>query len=97
MALGVIVIDGKLLLCHGNSEQSKENPISMIEYKYRTLHECFNNNFPIDGVIPSLNIPPIAIDYSSHRNERSRYTSDPLPAAIYVTSGKSIIALTTPS
>ena len=96
MVLGTGITDGKLLLFHGISEQSKDKTISMIEYNHRTVYDCFNNKFSVDCGRPAVNLPPIPIDYSPHPKKRARYTYDPLPDAISVTSRNSISILTTP-
>ena len=44
-----------------------------------------------------MSLSPIVIDDSPRPNKISRYTYDPLPAAIFVTSGKSVSMFTTPS
>ena len=62
VALGMGVIDGNLLLCHGTSKQIKDNNFSMRYYNDRTVYDWFNNNFSVDCGIPDLNTPPIAID-----------------------------------
>ena len=61
VALGMGITYGKLILCHGISEKSKEKKISMIEYNYRKVYNCFNNNLSVDCGIPYLNLPPITI------------------------------------
>ena len=83
VALGMGITDVKLLLCHGISEQSKENNISMREYNDKTVYECFNNTFLFDYGSPYLNLPPIHIDDSHRTKKISWYTSDLLPSAIY--------------
>ena len=67
----------------------------MIEYNNRTVYDWFNNPFPVDGVSPSLNIPPIPIGDITRLNKISQYSFDPLPYAIYVAYGNSGNALTT--
>ena len=69
----------------------------MIEYNSKTVYECLNNTFPVDGVRSDFNLPHITIDDSPRLNKRYRYTSDTIPAAISVTSGNYGIMLTTPS
>ena len=69
----------------------------MIEYNNRTVYDCFNNIFTFYGGNPDLNLPPMPIDDSPRAEQKSRYTSDPLPAAISVASGKSGSKLTTTS
>ena len=48
------------------------------------------------GVTLYLNLPPITID-DIPAPKTSQYISDPLPAAIYITSGNSVGMFTTPS
>ena len=97
VALGMGITYGKLLLCHGISEESGDKNISMKEYNKRTFYDCFNNSFPADYGSPDLNLPPIIIDDISFPHKISRYTPDLLPAAISVASEKDVSTLTTPS
>ena len=96
VVLGMGITDGKLVLCCGVSEQSRDKKLLMREYNSRTVYDCFKNSFPVDFGIPDLNLPPMPIDNSPHLNKRARHTPDPLPAAIYVDSKKSVSTLTTP-
>ena len=34
----------------------------MKEYNYGTVYDCFKITFPVDGIIPYLNLPTITID-----------------------------------
>ena len=95
--LGMMIIYGNIILCHGISEGSEDNIFLTREYNYRTVYECFNNNFLYDFVIPNFNLPPINIDNSPHPDIRYRYTPDLIPYAISVASEKSVSTLTTPS
>ena len=97
VALGMGIIYAGLLFCHGISEKSKENAISMRECNDRTFYDWFNNLFSIDCGSPYLNFPHIPVDDSPRPNRMSWYTSDPLPAAISVTPGYYVSTLTTPS
>ena len=60
--LGMGIADGKLLYCHGFSEENVDRKISTLEYKNRTVYDCFNNPFTDEYGKPALNIPPITID-----------------------------------
>ena len=91
------IIDAKLLFYNVFSEQRKYKKISMREYNDRTVYNCLNNQFSVDYGNPALNIPPIPIDDITQPNKISQYNFDPLPAAIYFTSGKYFSGLTTPS
>ena len=71
--------------------------MSRREYNKRTFYDCSEKPFPDCCSSPALNPPSMPIDDSSRPNKRARYTPDPLRAAIYVASGKSIRNLTTPS
>ena len=97
VALGMGIIYGKLLFCHEIAYQSTCKKIPIIEYNDRTVYELFYNPFPVYGVIPDFNIPPITIDDIPLPNKRSQYTPDTLPAAISVTSVNYVSMLTTPS
>ena len=44
-----------------------------------------------------LNLSPMPIGNSTHPKKRTRYTSEPLTAEIYVAPGKYVSTLTTPS
>ena len=93
--MGIIYL--KLLLCHGVPDQSKDKKIPMRKYNYGTVYDCFNNNFLVDYSTLDLTPTPIPIDDSPRPNKISWYNSVPLPADIYVTSGNSVSAFTTPS
>ena len=77
-------------------QKTKEKKISIRHYNDRTFYGCFNNLFTAGFGSPALSLPPMPIYDSPHPNKRSRYTSDPLPAAIYVTSGNYVSTFTTP-
>ena len=62
VVLGLGITDGNLLFCYGISVGSVEKKISMIEYKNRTVYDCFSNPFTADCGSPALNSPPINID-----------------------------------
>ena len=97
VVLDMEIADGKLIFCHGISEQNNDKTISMREYNDRKFYGCFNNPFPVYGGSPALNLPPVPIDDSPCTNKRARHTSDLLPAAISVTSENSVGMLITPS
>ena len=97
VALGMGVTDGKLLLCHGISQDSDYKNISTLEYNDRTIYDCFNNPFTDEFGIPALNLPQIKIDDRPHPHKIARYTSDMIPVAISVTSEHPVSPLTTPS
>ena len=78
---------GNFLFCHGISEQSNNKTIPMKEYNNRTVYDCFNNPFLVYGGSPALNLSTLTIGDSPCPKTISQYTSDPLPDAIYVTSG----------
>ena len=82
------ITDGKLIFCHGISDLIRYNKIPMIYYNHRTP-------FPVDYGIPYFNLPHMPINHSPCP-KKSRYTPDPLPAAIYIVPEKSIFALTAP-
>ena len=84
VALGIGIIDGKLLLCRGFSEGSVDKKISTIEYNTRTVYDCFNNTFPADFSSSDLNLPPINIYYRPHVHKRARYTPYLIPSTISV-------------
>ena len=58
------IIDGKLLLCHGISEERKDKTISTRKNKSSTGYECFNKPFLVYGGILDFNTPPIPIENS---------------------------------
>ena len=97
MALAVGIIYGKLLSCHEIPDQSKDNKISTIEYNDRKVYECFNNLFLVYCGSPYFNITAMPIDGSICPKERYLNTSDLLPSSIYVSYGKYVSTLTTPS
>ena len=85
-----------VLLCHSTLYKIKDKKISMGEYNGRSFFECFNNTFLVDCGKTYLNLPPMTINDSPHTYKRAGYTSDTLTYAIYVTSGNSVITVTTP-
>ena len=97
VALGMGILYTKLLLWHGFSEQSKDKNISMRELKNRTVDYWLNNTFSVDSGTPASDLSLILVDDSTRPPKRDQYNSDPLPAAIYVTSGNSVSTLTTSS
>ena len=84
VALGMGITYGKLLFCHGVSEEIVDKHISTKDYKNRTVYECFNNLFTAGFGIPYLNLPPITIDGRPRPHKRARCTPDMLPATISV-------------
>ena len=56
------IIDGKLLYYHSVSEGNVDKKISTLEYKNRTVYDCFNNPFTADCGSPAFHLPPITID-----------------------------------
>ena len=58
--------------------------ITLREYNEWIVFDCFNNIFTFDCGIPALDLPPVPINGTLHPNRRASYTSDPLPATIYV-------------
>ena len=64
VALGMGIKYGKLLFCHGISEEIKDKKISMGEYSDRTVYDCSNKPFLVYDGSPALHIPPITIDDS---------------------------------
>ena len=97
VVLGMGITDENILFCHGISEQSRENKISMREYNDRTVYNCFENTFLFNCGIPDFNFPPMPIDDSPHPNKRVCYIPGPLPATISVAYGNSVSTLTDPS
>ena len=71
MTLGMGMTYGKLLFCHGISEESKHKKIITREYNGSKFYDFFNNPFPYDCVIPYLNIPPITIVDSPQPDKRA--------------------------
>ena len=62
VALGVGIIDGKLMYCHGASEVNVDKKISTLEYNNRKVYECFNNPFTVYFGSPAMHLPPITVD-----------------------------------
>ena len=62
MALGMGIVDGKLLYCHGVAEGNMDKKNSTLEYNNKTVYDCFNNYFTADYVSPAMHLPPITID-----------------------------------
>ena len=96
VALGMGITDGKLLYCHGVSEGNVDRKISTLEYKNRTVYDCFNNTFAADFGSPAMHIPPITIDDRPRPHKRAQYTPDLLPTAISIASEIYVSNLTTP-
>ena len=97
VSLGVGIIDGGLLFCHGISQDSEEKKNSTREYNNRTVYDLFNNTFTADFGSPDLNLPPITIHGRPRPNKISLYTPDLLLVAISVISENCVGTLTTPS
>ena len=97
VALGMGIVDGKLLYCHGVAEGNMDKKISTLEYNNRTVYDCFNNPFTADFGSPYLHLPPITIYDRIHPHKRSQYTPYLLPATISVASENPVSNLTTPS
>ena len=68
----------------------------MREYNDRSFCDYFDKPFPVGCGGTDFNLPPMTIDDSSIPNKRAHYTSDLLPADIYVASEKYIITLAAP-
>ena len=94
--LDVGITDGKLLYCHGVAEVNEDKKILTLEYKNRTVHNCFNNPFTDNFGIPDTNLPPINFDDRPRPHNRALYTSDMTPANVSVVSENSFSTLTTP-
>ena len=62
VALGMGIIYGKLLYCHGVAEGNVDNRISSLEHNNRTVYDCFNNIFTANFGSPAMHLPPITID-----------------------------------
>ena len=68
--LGMGIKDENYLFCNGISEQIRGNKISMREYNDRVVYYCSRTPFPVDYVIPDLNIPPVPLDDSYISNKK---------------------------
>ena len=97
VALGMGIVDGNLLYCHGVAEVNMDKKISTLEYKNRTVYDYFNNPFTDVFCSPAMNLPPITIDDRPPPLKRTRYAPDMLPYDIFVACEKSVSTLTTPS
>ena len=71
--------------------------ISTLEYKNRTVYDCFNNTFTDEFGSPSMHIPTITIDDRPRPHKRAQYTPYLLPAAISVASENYVSTFTTPT
>ena len=74
-----------------------DRKVSTLEYKNRTVCDCFNNTFTDKFCSPDLNLTPITFGDRPHLYKRSRYTPYLLPAAISIASDNYFSTLTTPS
>ena len=97
MAVGMFIIDGKVLLCHGISEESVDKKVLTIDYNNRTVFDFFSDTFTDDFGSPDLNIPPITIGNRSCPHKRACYIPDLLLAAISVVSENYVSNLNTPA
>ena len=86
VALGMVITNQKLLLYHGISKDSENKTISTNEYNNRKVYDYFNNPFTAYFGTPSLNLPPITIDYIPQPHKRARYNPTLIPAVISVAS-----------
>ena len=48
VALGMVIAYGKILFCHGVSEENLDKKITTTYYSNRTDYDCFNNPFQAD-------------------------------------------------
>ena len=94
VTLGMGIIYGKLLFCHGVSEVKMNNTFSIREYNNSTVYDCLNRPFTADFCSPYLNLYPINIDDKPRPHKISRYNLDMLPSNIYVASENYICTLT---
>ena len=97
VALGMGIIDGKLLYCHGVAEGNVDKQISTLECNNRTVYDCFNDPFTADFGSPAMHLPPITIDGTPPPHNRARYAPYLIPATIYVASENSVSTFTSPS
>ena len=97
VALGMGIIDWKLLFYNGISEGIVDKKISTREYNNREIYNCFNHLFPDDFGRPALNVPPVIVDDIPHPTKRACCTPDILLSDISFASENSVITLTTPS
>ena len=97
VALGMGIIYGKLLYCHGVAEGNKDKKISTFEYNNRTVYQCLNNPFTADCGSLAMHLPPITIDDRPPPHKRARYDPNLHPATISVASENSVSTLTTTS
>ena len=93
--LGICIIDGKIIFCHGISDVSLDNKVSTIEDNNITVYNYFNNPFRNDCGSPAFNIPPITIDDRLYSQKVSCYTPDLIPSTIAVATGNFVHALST--
>ena len=84
------IADGKLLFCHGTSEEIVDKRTPTIDYNNRTVYECFNNPFTADFVSPVFNIPPITIDNRTNLQKIYHYTPNMIPDVISVAYENSV-------
>ena len=61
--------------------------------KKKFICDVFNNPFLVNCGSTDLNLPPTTIDDISGQKKRAFYTLDPLPTAIYFSSGNSVSTL----
>ena len=62
VAFSMGIIDGKLIYCHGVTEENVDKKISTLEYKNWTVYDLCNNPFTAGFVSPDLHLTPIIID-----------------------------------
>ena len=93
--VGVLQMESSYSVMELQREVWKQN--STKDYNNRTDYECFKNTFPDGCGTPDLNLPPITIDDRHRPHKWARYTTDLLPAAIYVASESHVSTLTIPS
>ena len=97
VALGMSIIDGKLLFCHGVTKENMDKKISSLKYNNRTVYDWFNNTFTADFGSPYLHLPTITIDDRPPPHKRSQYIQNLLPASISNAFENYVSTLITPS
>ena len=97
VALGMVIVDGDLLYCHGVAKINVDKKILALQYNNRTVYYCFNNTFTDEFGSQKLHLPPITIDDIPCSNKLSVYTLNLIPAATSIASKNYVSTLTTPS
>ena len=71
VAFSIFITNGKLLYCHGVSEENVDKKLSVLDCNNRTVYDCFNILFTTDFGSLSFHLPPVTIHDISRLHKRA--------------------------